>query len=135
MNTRTRPSACAFPQYHSPGATAVATNENAKTVYPSAGGLPFSNAIRAGDFVLVSGQMAFLPDGSLSAGPIEQQTRLVMEAIKAILETAGCTMAAPRIGGPAGRSSGLSVGVSVVPESLRRRPDADPGYGPASAAR
>ena len=63
------------------------------TRYPTSGGLPFSSAIRAGDFVYVSGQMAFLPDGSLSTGPIEAQTTIVLEALQAILATAGCTLA------------------------------------------
>lgn len=71
----------------------MASDHPRKTVYPSTGGYPYSNAIRVGDFVLVSGQMAFLPDGSLSTGPIQEQTTLVMEALKQILKTAGCTMA------------------------------------------
>ncbi len=37
-----------------------------KVVYPSSAGYPFSNAIRVGDLVFVSGQIAFLPDGSVS---------------------------------------------------------------------
>ena len=44
-----------------------------KIVFPSGAGYPFSNAIRAGDFVYVSGQLAFLPDGSISTGSIEEQ--------------------------------------------------------------
>ena len=63
-----------------------------KIVYPSSGGYPFSNAIRAGDFVFVSGQMAFLADGSVSTGPIEEQTKMVLDALKGILKTAGCTL-------------------------------------------
>ena len=42
-----------------------------KIVYPSAGHYPFSNAIRAGDFLYLSGQIAFLADGSVSTGSIE----------------------------------------------------------------
>lgn len=64
-----------------------------KIIFPSAGGLPFSNAIRAGDFVFVSGQIAFLPDGSISTGSIEAQTKLVLDTLKSILAKAGCTMA------------------------------------------
>jgi len=64
-----------------------------KIVYPSAGGYPFSNAIRAGDFVYVSGQIAFLPDGSISTGAIGAQTKIVLDTLKSILATAGCTMA------------------------------------------
>jgi len=69
------------------------TNPQGKTVYPSVGGYPFSNAIRVGDFVFVSGQMAFSSDGSVSTAPIQEQTTMVMESLKAILATAGCTMA------------------------------------------
>lgn len=64
-----------------------------KVIYPSTGGYPFSNAIRAGDFVYVSGQIAFEADGSLSTGPIEVQTKMVMDALKSILEQADCTLA------------------------------------------
>jgi reactive intermediate/imine deaminase len=55
--------------------------------------LPFSKAVRAGDFVFVSGQMATGADGQLVDGGIEVQTRRVMDNIKAILAEAGCTMA------------------------------------------
>jgi reactive intermediate/imine deaminase len=54
--------------------------------------LPFSKAVRAGDFVFVSGQMAIDADGQLIEGSIEAQTRQVMDNIKAILAEAGCTM-------------------------------------------
>ena len=63
-----------------------------KIVYPAAGPYPFSNAIRAGDFVYVSGQIAFLADGSVSTGSIEAQTKLVLESLKAILAVTGCDM-------------------------------------------
>ena len=64
-----------------------------KIVFPSGAGYPFSNAIRAGDFVYVSGQLAFLPDGSISTGSIEEQTKIVLDTLKGILAKAGCTMA------------------------------------------
>jgi reactive intermediate/imine deaminase len=54
--------------------------------------LPFPKAVRAGDFVFVSGQMATGADGELVEGGIEVQTRQVMDNIKAILAEAGCTM-------------------------------------------
>lgn len=63
-----------------------------KVVYPSAGGFPFSNAIRAGDFVYLSGVMAFRKDGSLSTGPIEEQTAMVLDSLGAVLQTAGCAL-------------------------------------------
>jgi reactive intermediate/imine deaminase len=55
--------------------------------------LPFPKAVRAGDFVFVSGQMATAADGQMVDGGIEVQTRQVMDNIKAILAEAGCTMA------------------------------------------
>jgi reactive intermediate/imine deaminase len=54
--------------------------------------LPFPKAVRAGDFVFVSGQMAIDAKGQLVEGGVEAQTRLVMDNIKAILAEAGCTM-------------------------------------------
>ena len=64
-----------------------------KIVFPSGEGFPFSNAIRAGDLVYVSGQIAFLPDGTISTGPIEVQTKIVLDTLQGILAKAGCTMA------------------------------------------
>ncbi|WP_414639120.1 RidA family protein [Archangium sp.] len=36
--------------------------------------------------------MAFEANGAVSTGPIEQQTKLVLEQIAAILKEAGCTL-------------------------------------------
>jgi enamine deaminase RidA (YjgF/YER057c/UK114 family) len=52
--------------------------------------LPFPKAVRAGDFVFVSGQMATGADGQMVDGGIEVQAREVMDNIKAILAEAGC---------------------------------------------
>ena len=54
--------------------------------------LPFPKAVRAGDFVFVSGQMAIGADGQLVEGGIEVQARQVMDNIQAILAKAGCSM-------------------------------------------
>ncbi|MFQ5545532.1 MAG: RidA family protein [Acidiferrobacterales bacterium] len=62
-------------------------------VYPSPLPYPFAKAVRAGDFVFVSGQLPFGPDGVMVHGPIEVQTRQVLENIKATLEETGCTLA------------------------------------------
>ncbi len=61
----------------------------------AAGGmkLPFSRAVRAGDFVFVSGQMATDADGRLADGGIETQAHQVFRNIETILKDAGCTMA------------------------------------------
>src|SRR5262249_15267185 len=53
---------------------------------------PFSPAVRAGDFIFVSGQLAFNPDNSLSTGPIEEQTKMVLDGLKATIESQGCSM-------------------------------------------
>lgn len=55
--------------------------------------LPFSRAVRAGDLVFVSGQMATDSTGRMVDGGIEAQTRQVLENIKAVLAEAGCTLA------------------------------------------
>ena len=52
--------------------------------------IPLSKAIRAGDYVYLSGQVPLKSDGSVETGSIEDQTRVVMENIKAILGEAGC---------------------------------------------
>ena len=68
-------------------------DDDGKIIYPSSGGYPYSEAIRAGDFVYVSGVIATNPDGSVSTGPIEVQTAMVLDRLKAILAKAGCHLA------------------------------------------
>lgn len=53
---------------------------------------PFSRAVRAGDFVFVSGQVPANDQGQLVGGNIEQQTRQVFENLKKALALAGCTL-------------------------------------------
>ncbi|WP_136162103.1 RidA family protein [Sphingomonas flavalba] len=55
--------------------------------------LPFSRATRAGDFVFVSGQVAFDADGEIVPGGIVAQTHQTMRNVIAVLEEAGCTLA------------------------------------------
>jgi 2-iminobutanoate/2-iminopropanoate deaminase len=53
-------------------------------------GAPYSQAIRVGELVFVSGQLALKPgDRELSGGTIQEQTEQVMENLRAILEEAG----------------------------------------------
>ena len=53
-------------------------------------GAPYSQAIRVGELVFVSGQLALRPgDKALSGGTIEEQTEQVLQNLKAILEEAG----------------------------------------------
>jgi 2-iminobutanoate/2-iminopropanoate deaminase len=56
-------------------------------------GAPYSQAIRFGDLVFVSGQLPVHPaSGKLVAGGIGEQTERVMENLKAILEAAGTSL-------------------------------------------
>jgi len=50
--------------------------------------LPFSEAVRVGDVLYLSGQIGFGPDGKLPDG-IEAQTRQAMENIGGVLKRAG----------------------------------------------
>ena len=54
---------------------------------------PYSQAIRAGDWVFVSGQGPLDPTTKQIVGTtVEEQTRRVLDNIKAIVEAAGATM-------------------------------------------
>ena len=56
-------------------------------------GAPYSQAIRFGDFVFVSGQLSLRPgDKELSAGEIGPQTEQVFVNLRAILEEAGSSL-------------------------------------------
>ncbi len=53
-------------------------------------GAPYSQAIRSGGFVFVSGQLALRPGAAeLSGGTIQEQTEQVFANLRAILEAAG----------------------------------------------
>jgi 2-iminobutanoate/2-iminopropanoate deaminase len=53
-------------------------------------GAPYSQAIKAGGFVFVSGQLAVQPGQSeLRGGTIQEQTEQVLSNLRAILEEAG----------------------------------------------
>jgi 2-iminobutanoate/2-iminopropanoate deaminase len=54
---------------------------------------PYSQAVEAGGFVFVSGQIPIDPKtGNVVQGDIKNQTKLVMDNAKAILFAAGCSM-------------------------------------------
>lgn len=53
---------------------------------------PLSPAVRAGDFVFVSGQVPTNEQGEVVAGGIEAQTRQVFQHLKRALALAGCTL-------------------------------------------
>ncbi len=52
--------------------------------------LTLSKAMRAGDFVFVTGQVPFHDGAPMTTGTIEDQTRVAIEQIKEILGAAGC---------------------------------------------
>ncbi|WP_442920271.1 RidA family protein [Mesorhizobium sp. WSM4935] len=54
--------------------------------------VPLSPAVRAGDFVYVSGQVPVGSDGLVVKGGIAEQTEQVLQNIKAALALAGCAM-------------------------------------------
>lgn len=54
---------------------------------------PYSQAIRMGEFVFCSGQIALDPaSGQMIVGDVEAQTRRVMENLKAVVVAGGGTM-------------------------------------------
>ncbi len=55
--------------------------------------LSLSRAIRAGDFVFLTGQVPFKDGQVMTTGSVEEQTRAVLEDIKATLAEARCTLA------------------------------------------
>lgn len=54
--------------------------------------VPLSPAVRAGDFVFVSGQVPVDAQGNIVAGGVKEQTRQVLENVKAALALAGAAM-------------------------------------------
>ncbi len=54
---------------------------------------PYSQAIRAGDFLYVSGQIPLDPStGALVEGDVRAQTRRVLENLRGILEAGGASL-------------------------------------------
>ena len=56
---------------------------------PGGRSLPFTKAVRAGDFIFVSGQVPMGADGEIVDGNITTQTRQTIENVKAILQAQG----------------------------------------------
>jgi reactive intermediate/imine deaminase len=54
--------------------------------------LPFHPAVRAGDFVYLSGQVGKDAQGNMVCGSIEEETRATLEACKRVLAEADCTL-------------------------------------------
>ena len=55
--------------------------------------LPFHPAVRAGDFIFVSGQVAKDESGNMRSGTIEEETRWTIECIRRILALEGADLA------------------------------------------
>ncbi len=54
--------------------------------------LSLSRAIRAGDFVFVTGQVPMHDGSPMTDGSIEEQTRACLDGLKEILDQAGCEL-------------------------------------------
>ena len=54
--------------------------------------LSLSKAVRAGDFVFLTGQVPRQGDKPMTTGTIEEQTRVALEAIKQTLAEASCVL-------------------------------------------
>ena len=54
--------------------------------------LSLSRAIRAGDFVFLTGQIPMRDGAPMTTGTVEDQTRAILEEIKATLAEAGCVL-------------------------------------------
>lgn len=67
----------------------IATNEAPKAIGP------YSQAVKAGGFIFVSGQIPLVPStGEIVAGGVEEQTEQVMQNLQAILSSQGLTFTA-----------------------------------------
>jgi reactive intermediate/imine deaminase len=54
--------------------------------------LPFHPAVRAGDFIFVSGQVPKDAEGNMLSGTIEEETRSCIEAVRRALKEAGADL-------------------------------------------
>jgi len=53
---------------------------------------PYSQAVAAGGFIYLSGQIGLLPEsGRLAGDDVEAQTRQITENLSAVLQAAGCS--------------------------------------------
>lgn len=68
------------------------SNDNDIKTIGKKGTLPFHPAVRAGDFIFVSGQVAKDENGNMCVGNIEEETRWTIEGIKRILALEGADL-------------------------------------------
>ena len=67
-------------------------NDNIITIGKRNPTLPFHPAVRAGDFIYVSGQVAKDENGNMCCGNIEEETRWTLESIRRILKLDGADL-------------------------------------------
>ena len=67
-------------------------NKDIQTIGKKNPNLPFHPAVRAGDFIYVSGQVAKDEKGNMCVGNIEDETRWTLESIKRILALEGADL-------------------------------------------
>ena len=53
---------------------------------------PYSQVVQAGQFLFLAGQIPLTPDGKMNEGDVVEQTRQVLNNLKAVLAEAGATM-------------------------------------------
>jgi reactive intermediate/imine deaminase len=61
--------------------------------YPTPLPVPFSKAVRAGDFLFLSGVLAMDPQTRIVEGDVQAQARIILERIAATLAECGASMA------------------------------------------
>lgn len=67
-----------------------------QSIYPHGRGastMPLSPGVRAGDFIYVSGQVATNPDGTPFIGDIRDEITGAIDAVEAVLTSAGASLA------------------------------------------
>lgn len=53
---------------------------------------PYSQAVRQGNFIFFSGQIALRTDGSMAQGGIKEETKQALDNLKAVLESSGASL-------------------------------------------
>lgn len=53
---------------------------------------PYSQAVKIGNFIFLSGQIPYTPEGKLAGDTIQEQTRQSLENLKTVLEAAGASL-------------------------------------------
>lgn len=63
-----------------------------KVIHKGEGDLPYAIAVQAGDFLFLSGHLAWGDDGELIHAGIEEETRRVWKNIEKTLKNLGCAL-------------------------------------------